>query len=201
MLPIECRRCRPDDNIAELAQCLYETDPYIYPHVCNHNPSAWQDMVRSCLPRPNNVFCYQNLLVALSEGHIVGVICIIPCGRIFDFACDLAVDDDMLPYVASVQEGYFDPMMQSNLCMDGYNLVCVCVRDGYRDRHVGTRLMQYCLSLYGRDDLILEVIADNDAAISLYRHNGFELWAERLGYTPDGEDLPCYLFLRHGVPA
>jgi ribosomal-protein-alanine N-acetyltransferase len=72
------------------------------------------------------------------------------------------------------------------------HIMSIAVHEEYRNRNVGTMLLERSLSYarrQGAEYVHLEVRRDNDAAIALYRGMGFEVVGERKGYYTDtGED-------------
>lgn len=193
---INCRPCLPSDNFGAIALCLYQTDPYIYPHLCNGNKEDAVSLLAECISIENNVFYYKNLTIAEAEGKIVGVICAISCNKVYSFLDGLSVSKKYLPYVRAVNEGYFLPLFEENLRLVGKNIVNVCTLDAYRKRGVGSMLLDYYLQQVKGVPVYLEVVADNVIAIRLYEKFGFRLIEKRNGYEPSGAELPCYLFLR-----
>ena len=74
-----------------------------------------------------------------------------------------------------------------NKLYENMDIVNIVVDDNYRQKGIGTKLINYVLGLY--DDLenvLLEVNDKNKAAISLYKKSGFEVINVRKNYY--GED-------------
>ena len=195
MPEIICRECLPNDSVREIALCIYQTDPYIYPYACAEDLHLWTRIVEQCLPDPNNIFYRGNLSVAEVDGSIAGIVCTIKGGQNYVFSKGLSVPETLKDNIRSVEKGYFQPLFEDNRKLTGFNITNVCVLSTHRRRGIADRLMSFCIERY-QDDLHLEVIADNQAAVSLYEKHGFVKVTNCNGYTPDGGDLPCLLYLR-----
>src|SRR5688572_13036253 len=81
----------------------------------------------------------------------------------------------------------------------------VCVRDEYRSRGFGQRLLEHLLEraqASGVNEAFLEVRPSNLAAIRLYQRLGFEQIGIRRGYyqAPDGREDAIVLKLALGAP-
>eukprot|EP00968_Pinguiococcus_pyrenoidosus_P008865 scaffold657_cov245-Pinguiococcus_pyrenoidosus.AAC.12 len=77
----------------------------------------------------------------------------------------------------------------------------VGVKDEYRRRGVGTKLLQWALAAAERDPSIgavfLHVITYNDAAIEFYRRNGFEyIRTHEHFYHIRGKDYGCHVYAK-----
>lgn len=78
---------------------------------------------------------------------------------------------------------------------DSAEVRTIGVADALRGRGLGRRLLRNLLAAAGSRAVLLEVRTDNDAAISLYRSEGFELLHRRRRYyQPSGAD--AYTMLR-----
>jgi len=71
----------------------------------------------------------------------------------------------------------------------GMRLYSIAVSPGFRGKGLGQLLLEEALRLAanaGCQYLTLEVSEGNDAAVSLYLRQGFEVFGERLSYYKDG---------------
>ncbi|HVY51404.1 MAG TPA: ribosomal protein S18-alanine N-acetyltransferase [Devosia sp.] len=85
---------------------------------------------------------------------------------------------------------------------DDAELMTIAVDPKYRGKGVGAALMRACfedLLMTPSKRMILEVAADNPAAIRLYRNLGFEKISERQGYyaRPDGKPATALVMARN----
>ena len=196
MQKIEVRPARIDDDVAQIATCLYYTDPYIYPYLCNGDIARWIEMAKQCYTLPDNYYNYHNLTVALVDGKIAGVICAIECGKVYSFSQGLVIPPELADNVSMAEKGYFEPAAKENVEWGGYNILCVCVLEEFRRMGIGRRLMDWFLHSVEGSEVYLESISDNVPAIGLYIKSGFEIVKEYFGFEPSGRQLSCYLMCR-----
>ncbi|WP_373000988.1 ribosomal protein S18-alanine N-acetyltransferase [Marinobacter sp.] len=72
--------------------------------------------------------------------------------------------------------------------VDEAHLLNICVHPSARGEGVGRHLLRHVLATAaheGMSQLLLEVRASNDAAITLYENEGFQEIGQRPGYYPD----------------
>ena len=197
---ITFRKAREDDDISKIAKYIYLTDPYIYPSICDSpTDKRWIEIISCCYESPNNIFYRDNLFVVLSEGDIIGICCIIPCGKRLSFDGDLKALDCISDRLLRVIDGYFKPLLEESLTFDGYNIVNLCIDGRFHNRGVGRQLLAYCLSHYVGETIYLDVIADNLPAVRLYKSSGFEIAKEYFGFSGSDKPLPCYLMKKQAV--
>lgn len=75
--------------------------------------------------------------------------------------------------------------------LDEIHILNIAVKDEYRRRGAGARLLRMLLDLgtqRGMRDIFLEVRVSNSIAQALYQRFGFSILATRKYYYPDGED-------------
>lgn len=180
------RIARPDDCAEEIANCIYLTDPNIYPAICSApSDERWIEYIALSLMQKNSIFSAQNIFVAESDEKIVGICCYIRGGQGYTAECEgarLCETDEF----SLVKQGYFDPLIEENLTFSGHNITNLCVLPKYRERCVGRALMQEFVRCHGDEDIYLDVLADNPAAISLYKKYGFSPLSYYNGFSPCG---------------
>lgn len=188
---VTVRKCVPEDNPAIIALCVYLTDPFIYPGICDSPyDQQWINYITASLRNKKSIFCADNLYVAELDGNIVGVCCFIECGHFY------LSDDPALPLCKTagfiyVKKGYFDSLVQENLAFTGINLVNLCVLPEYRGMHIGFDLLSKLTVEHGEEVIHLDVLAGNEAAIKLYRKCGFVKTNTFPGFG-GGTDVECY---------
>ena len=195
---IRCRKALMSDDIESIARYLHLTDIYIYTKLCQ-DPSdkEWVEFVRNCMKKENNIFNINHLSVVLHDDDIIGVMCVIPCGKKLNFTYNADdVSTNFADKLGLVTEGYFDPLMSETLSYDGVNITNVCIDSSYQGKGIGTLLMSYGVKEYGAQTMHLDVIASNEAAIKLYKRFGFEFTNEYYGYSGDDTKLLCYHMIR-----
>jgi len=85
---------------------------------------------------------------------------------------------------------------------DDVELMTIAVEPKFRGKGVGHALMQACfedLMMTPVKRMVLEVAADNPAAIKLYQQLGFQKISERKGYyaRPDGQPATALVMARN----
>lgn len=104
---------------------------------------------------------------------------------------------------ATVHGELTSPLREAVVAVDGTGRVCgyavvlgiadvadlqrIVVAPAYRRRGVGTALLEAC-DLAARERTVLEVRADNHAALAFYRRNAFAEILRRRAYYADGAD-------------
>ncbi len=191
-----CRAASHLDPVEKIAQYLYLTDPYIYPSICQDpvDPN-WVDLIRQCMQADNNIFHIRNLSVIEDMGNIVGVACVIPCGRKLDFLENVQISESFRNKLHIAEEGYFIPLMAESRKYTGHNITNICLDPDYRGKGLGILLLSHCLAEYGTQRIHLDVIASNEAAIQLYKNAGFSIVSKYLGFSGTDTKLPCYHML------
>ncbi len=194
----KCRKVNDQDNIGEIARCIHLTDPYIYPVICSDPENEdWVAFIEQCMETPGNIFYRDHLCVLEQDAHIVGIACIVPCGKPLTITENVHVPERLRAGMVKAIQGYFLPLIEESVAYEGYNIVNVCVDSPYRGMGLGTKLVEYCVRKYGEDLIHLDVIASNKTAVKLYQNQGFSIVDEYLGFSGNDTDLPCYHMIRN----
>lgn len=120
------------------------------------------------------------------------------------FAEELRGVPDTRWYVVATVDGEivgYAGMSAPFLAGDPADVLTIAVASGWQQRGIGTRLLDELAGEAGRRDageLLLEVRADNEAALEFYRRHGFERIAVRRNYYAGQRDG---LVLRRRLPA
>ena len=192
-----CRKARPDDDISAIARYIYLTDPYIYPTICKEPDNEdWLCFICQCIKTPHNVYGLDNISVVEHHGEIVGIACVVGCGKKLSITDGVNVPKDLKAGLDVAVQGYFVPLIEESLELDGTNVVNVCVDGEHRGKGVGSLLMAYIVGEYGKDTMHLDVIASNDVAIRTYERHGFSVTRDYFGFSGDEMPLLCYHMIR-----
>lgn len=195
-----CRKALPSDAPGKIAEYIHLTDPYIYPGICG-DPSDpdWRDFIGACLESTSNIYCRENIVVLLHKEEIIGIACVIPCGKMLTITEGIVVPRKLEQKIETVKKGYFDPLIEESRTFDGYNIVNFCIDGRYQGRGLGKRLMAYCVELYGGEPMHLDVIAANAPAVALYEKFSFKKESLYMGFSGSETLLPCYHMTRTAV--
>ena len=76
---IHFRRATKEDNLSQIADLIYDTDPYIYPYWFDNNENECKEFFKKTILEEGFLFHYNNLYIAhdITTDEIVGVICAI----------------------------------------------------------------------------------------------------------------------------
>ena len=191
-----CRKATMEDDVKKIARYLYETDPYIYPTICESaTDEDWVRFVHSCMEQKNNVYSVEHMWIIEDDKEILGVACIVPGGAELTLMKEVNVPSRLFSGLQTVVEGYYTPLIRENKELTGYNIVNLCIDAGYRGKGLGRRLLAYCIGELRRE-IHLDVIAANKGAIRLYQEMGFVIQSEYVGFSGSEEILPCFHMTR-----
>lgn len=193
----KCRKAKDTDDIDAIAKYIHLTDQYIYPFICEDPcDDNWKQLILQCTKMKNNIFNLDYISVVLCDEKIVGVACVIPCGRRKVFLEEQDVPSDLQEHMDVVKKGYFEPLIKESMQYEGYNITNICIDQNHWGHGVGSLLMEHCILLYGESPIHLDVIADNTAAVRLYEKYGFIKEETYYGFSGSDKRLSCHHMLR-----
>ena len=172
---VEFRKATLNDNAEEIAELLYRTDSYIYPY--------WFESLENCkselseLIKEDKFFFNINNLYIMKDtvnNKIIGVICVVDkhVDLSYDYSKLESVNERYNYTIKNYVKGLIDEVMSS----DFVYISNVCVHPDYRGMHIGSIMMKKIIEIYKKkffDEIVLDVLADNPAAINLYQKMGF----------------------------
>ncbi len=182
-IPMEYSFVRGDDSKEEIALCLYQTDPYIYPQAFGDNKEKAVRAISRIIGMDRSLFDYSNLYVARYNRQICGVCCIYDghaewdTGRIKKRIGEhVMAAEQMAEGFEEVSDQYFSKIVEEKLGEDEVELVAVCVEEGFRGKGIGKGMLQSLLkeARLQNKKIRLTALADNDKAIGVYKAVGFE---------------------------
>lgn len=192
-----CRKVVSSDSVAKIAEYVYQTDAYIYPKICNSsNDENWYNFIRTCLETPSNLYHRDHLVALFCNEEMIGLACVIPCGQQFTITDGIPLSASFSQKMEPVINGYFQPLIEETLNFSGYNIINFCIDSRYHNKGCGKKLMNYCITLYGSQDIHLDVVADNVPALMLYEKSGFQKESLYMGFSGSDTLLPCYHMIR-----
>lgn len=182
-IPVEYSFVRGDDNKEEIALCLYETDPFIYPQAFGDDREKAVKAISRIIGMDGSLFDYSNLYVARYNKQICGVCCIHDKDaewktediqkRIGDHVMDV---EQSAEGFKEVSDKYFLKIVNQKLPDDEAEFVAVCVEEGFRAKGIGKEMLQNLLKeeRLKNKTVRLTALADNEKAIGVYKAVGFE---------------------------
>ena len=204
LIPLDISMARGTDKKLEIAQCLYNTDPYIYPEAFGEDAETAAKAISRIIGMDNSMLDYRNLFVARYNGQVCGV-CLTSDGsgkwNKEDILARIGTEllpDRLMDGFNHASEDYFSKFYKENLDADTVEIVAFCVDEGFRRKHVGSALMSEVLRHYTGKHIMLDVLEENTAAIRLYENKGFVKIPEAFdGFAPTGLRRPkCYTMVR-----
>lgn len=178
-------------------QNTFTLPTHIYPRICaSPSDREWIDLIDICSKEVNNIFNISNFFVVLCKENIIGISCTVPCASRLTFLENIPISKSLSQNIAPVVKGYFEPLIEETASYTGYNIVNVCIDEKYRGKGIGKLLMSHCVDEYGAENIHLDVISSNNAAVALYKKFGFKIQNEYMGFSGDDTFLPCYHMIR-----
>lgn len=183
------RRAKKDDNMAEIAKLIYETDPYIYPFWFNNNIEEAIEVLSEKIQEPGFLYNYENCYVAydIKTQKIVGMVCAIdPTTNLdYDYSELSAVNHN---YKFTI-DNYVKELINEVVEKKYMYLVNVSVDVEHRSNKIGKRMLAYFIEQMhdaGFDEIGFDCLMHNLRAKNLYHSLGFKEVSEGFGF--DGTD-------------
>ncbi len=174
MKTIITRACELTDDLRAVTDLIIETDAYIYPPMFRKCTEERYRFFESCMRDRNSGFYYKNILLAIEEERIIGILiafrgnAVLTSEPIFEAYRSA-------PDIAYCEEQYFSPLFKEYA--EKPEVACIsnlCIHPAFRDRHVGMRLLKDYLSMTP-GVVELDVLCDNPPAVHLYEKCGFSI--------------------------
>lgn len=173
-------------QLQEVGALLFLTDPEIY-------PTAFKDAETMGIVFPsltrikNGMFSLENLLVALHETTVCGILVGCnghrwPRGTLSNVFAENGLPCP--PYAADAEEKYFVYEAEHE---NGDYVLCLCVSPEYRNNGIARNLLLRYLR--GKNKVSLECLESNRSALELYRSLGFHTEKQYKGYSTPGTPL------------
>ena len=198
---IHFRRATKEDNLSQIADLIYDTDPYIYPYWFDNNEKACIDFFNKSILEEGFLYHYNNLYIAhdVTTDEIVGVICAV------DKSVNLKYDYDSLCNIneryKKVVKEYINPILEEVEGFDTKTIYIpnVCINKELRGKRIGTNLLGYFISQMekvGYNQFALDCLLHNLPAKNLYHSLGFKEMTLFNGFSGDDRTIDVVSFLR-----
>lgn len=190
---VNIRKCNSKDNFFEIADLIYDTDPYIYPAAFRSKSRARHIMKN--LMSEKCIFNRNNIRVAEKDGLICGIALVV-ADKNFSNSPNY-FNESNRKSVISVNKHYFTkiPELIKN---DKVYIACVCVNRKYRGKGVGEALIRSVLEEFSTSTIVLDVLEDNRNAIELYKKCGFQEYEHDYGYSQYKKKPMCFRMILKG---
>lgn len=198
---IQFRRATKDDNLSQIADLIYDTDPYIYPYWFDNNETECKEFFKKTILEEGFLFHYNNLYIAhdITTNEIVGVICAI------DKSVNLKYNYESLKQVnekyEKVVNEYIKPILDEVAEYDDTTIYIpnVCINKELRGKRIGTNLLGYYISQMekaGYNQFSLDCLLHNLPAKNLYHSMGFKEMKLFNGFSGDNRTIDVVSFFR-----
>lgn len=175
---ITIRKANKNDNLEQISELIYNTDPYIYPY--------WFKSLDNCkkiLPKlilqDNFIFNINTIYIAINNNNneIIGL------SSIIDKYTNLEYNYDNLSQNKNVThtiKNYILPMIKTIKTKNIATITNMCIKKEYRNMHIGYNLLKTVIEEYKNNNdndveyIEFDVLAHNPSAIKLYQNLGFK---------------------------
>ena len=188
------RKATKDDNFEEIAELIYETDPYIYPHWFHNDVDECKKVIIPLLDKEGFFFNYKSMHLAINKKNnkIIGLIQVIDKDTNFDYDYTELMNKDR-NYKFTIENYIFELINEVKESGLPYfsNIV---VHHDYRGLKLGSIMMDYILKEFKNKyyKFILDVLAENLAAVRLYEKMGFVITMKNMGFKNEEEKIEEY---------
>ena len=175
-----------EDKI-RVAECIYDTDRYIYPIAFGENRKKAVAAISKLLGKDNSLFDLGNFYVARNNKDICGI-CLLSHGThnwdVQNCLSFIKDDIDSVQDFEYASEEYFFPTAKGFVPGE-IEIVACCVAPQYRRKGIAGYMLDHLFKeLVVKDQIIrLCVLADNYNAIELYKDHGFVITDHYKGFN------------------
>lgn len=195
------RRATKEDNMREIAELIYDTDPYIYSFWFNNDKERCIEFLNEEMKKEGFIFNYNNLYIAYDKtlNRIVGILCAIDKSVNLEYRYEelQKVNDNYKITVAQ----YIMPIIDEVKSYDNETIYIpnVCIDKSLRGRKIGTKLLGYYIKQMekeGFNKFALDCLLHNLPAKNLYHSLGFREMKLINGFDGKGGKVDVVSFLR-----
>lgn len=195
------RRATKEDNMREIAELIYDTDPYIYSFWFNNDKERCIEFLNEEMKKEGFIFNYNNLYIAYDKtlNKIVGILCAIDKSVNLEYRYEelQKVNDNYKITVAQ----YIMPIIDEVKSYDNETIYIpnVCIDKSLRGRKIGTKLLGYYIKQMekeGFNKFALDCLLHNLPAKNLYHSLGFREMKLINGFDGKGGKVDVVSFLR-----
>lgn len=193
------RRATINDNLEQIANLIYDTNPYIYPYWFNNNREEAIIFLSQKIKEDNFFFNYNNIYIAIDTNtkNIIGIINALDKTINLDYNyLELEKINDRYKETLN---NYIEPIIETVKNNNYMYISNVCILGDYRGKKVGTRLLGYFIEQMennGYTEFVLECLIHNLRAKNLYHRLGFQEMGEKLGFGGSFSDVEVVFMKR-----
>lgn len=199
---IMIRRANKSDNYELIASCIYLTDPFIYPAAFGANLKRAAYAISKLIAIEDCLFHPKNLILALCRDEICGVLLYNRNGAQWNEEKYTDLIRSAIPNVENfkyVSDLYFS--QEASAPQEHHiEVMACCVMPRFRNMGIGEKMLNWMINEFPGYIFDLDVLANNSAAIRLYRKCGFHIVGEMKGFSLTEKLRPnCYRMSRECV--
>lgn len=205
---VQISKTQSTDDKCQIAECIYDTDPYIYPVAFGECRERAIEAISRLIGMNGTLFDYRNIIVARADHRVCGV-CVLSGGSgswsSGDILDDLGEDfaqRQLRDGFIYASEHYFSRIGEG-LDHNEVELVICCVHQDFRRMHIASRMLDCILDPDGEfrgKRIQLTVLEENKSAIKLYRNKGFRVVEEDVpGFAAEGLPRPATWIMARDV--
>ena len=186
-------------QLKEIAELIYDTDPYIYPAMFNSKSEALQ-LLPELFRNGDKMFALDNLFVAQMDKHIIGLILWVKGPLLWNDNVLLECADKKNLLVSKhlnvVKGQYFSSYRNTD--KNEVSIINVCVETQFRKNGIGKGMLEAFFRETRIKDCRCElyVLSNNISAIQLYRDYGFNIVNEIPGFSTEEKKPRCFRMVR-----
>lgn len=196
---IDVRTANESDCFLEIAECIYATDPFIYPTAFGHNKEKAVLAISKLIRIPGSLLHYSNIFVAVKDNSVCGVLLYNEHGaewnteQFYLLTNEFLEDKQKFEYASNT---YFEE--ESKQPEDNHiEIIAVCVAPEHRGKGIASKMLSSFIEIKANKILELDVLANNESAIRLYSRCGFQITAQYKGFSYTDATRPdCYHMVR-----
>lgn len=193
------RKVNENDDLNILSDLIYITDPYIYPDLFGNKEKA-KIILAQILDKEGQTFSKDNYYVGCIKDEIVGLAALYKVKPVWsEREMKNIFYESMIEIPPSFYEvsEYFVNVFEH--AQSGIHFCNMVVSKEHRKKGIASFMLEKIIKISGRNNIELSVLADNIAAIKLYKKFGFVIIDEFDDYG--GYNKPkvkCYKMYKEG---
>ncbi len=186
-------RIADENDYKDITELILDTDEYIYPPMFTNRLDEAITFFKECLKDEMSIFFHKRILVAINEqsNKIIGILVFFLSNQQLKLKSSIDVNLQSIENILICSNQYFKPLIDEYVnVIDVAYISNICVSKNIRNQGIGNVLLnsfyKYLQNNYRSISSVeLDVLCNNDAAIYLYKKNGFKIL-----YSEDAFSLP-----------
>lgn len=192
---IVVRLAKNTDDLLKIASCIYLTDSFIYPAAFGVNIEQAANAISKLMNIKDGLFSLDNIVLAICEEEICGIVLYNKKGVVWNKDICTELIKEIVPSIEQfnrVADEYFS--VEAVRPIENHiEVIACCVLPNFRNRGIARCMLEWLIKEYPEDTLQLDVLADNSAAIRLYKTCGFQIVEKFRGFSVDELTRPdCF---------